>query len=326
MNSEASFQSLHEEALKATDGFVYRRALPLSSYDIRLEVGHVGGRHRIRVKGANPAPSGKLKQTRSLSAAYDTEDQSLKVELLDSRLSALFSALIDDFLSALTALGGPVDAIQVLLDRMALWSRLFEEAAFDGLTGEEQRGLFCELLMLKDLLLPALGSPVAVASWKAPAGNTKDCIHGLVAVEVKSRFRKGNTRIRISSETQLECPAGDLFLAVYSLDTDGTSGQSLSVLVDALRVVVADSGVALTRFDDLLIQAGYLDIHKTCYEEPQYTASLSLYSVQAGFPRILPTDLLAGVNHVSYDIELSNCAQFAVGSERLVTLVGGVVG
>lgn len=322
MSSEANFQSLQEEASKAVNGFVYRRALPSSSHDVRLEVHHAGGRRRIRVKGTHPRPSGKLRQTRSLIANFDTDDQALKVELLDTRLSTMFSALVDDFLSALTSLGDRVDAIEVLLDRMALWSRLFEEAAFDGLSGEEQRGLFCELLLLKELFLPSLDSQAAIEAWKAPTGNTKDFVHGLVAVEVKSRFRKGGTRVRISSETQLECLAGDLFLAVYSLDTDGTSGQSLPVLVDELRTAVSGSGVALTRFDDLLIQAGYLDIHKDAYAQPHYTASLSLYDVQNGFPRILPSDLLAGVSHAAYDLELTNCASFAVGPDRLVALLG----
>jgi hypothetical protein len=224
---------------------------------------------------------------------------------------------VDNFLAALREANPSADPASVLLNRMSLWQRLFEEMTIDGLSLEAQRGLFAELQFLSGTLLLELSPVEAVSAWQAPTRKSKDFAHNSVAIEVKSRLKKGAAKVRISSENQLDEAGYDLFLAVTALDPETGGGESLPELVDRLRQYLTVSGIAMTMFDDQLIGAGYLDIHRPKYEGTSYVPVTTLFKVAAGFPRVLPIDLPAGVSHINYDLDLATAASFVVSPSVL---------
>lgn len=312
MTAEEIFLMLAADATR--DGMSkYRRVVPESPFDVRLEVAYPSSNRRLTVQ-TNTAPDSKaIRQTRGFATAYAPDDQLFRVELQDTRLSPLFSALVDNFLSALLEADPSADSASVLLDRMSLWRRLFEEMAFDGLSPDAQRGLFAELQFMSEMLLTTLAPTLAVSAWKAPTRTSKDFAHNSVAIEVKSRLKKGPSKVRISSENQLDEAGHNLFLAVIVLDPESGGGESLPELVKRLRMQLAVSGVAMTTFDDQLIRAGYLDIHCQHYEGTRYVPSTALFRIAPGFPRVVPSDLPPGVSHINYDLDLISAASFAVG-------------
>ena len=311
MSTESIFAVLAEDVANDRTS-KYRRVIPESPFDVRLEVAHPSGNRRLVVRTTTRPIPGIDMQTRGFVTTCSATDGLFRVELQDARLKPLFAALVDNFLAALSEASPSADPVSVLLDRMALWQRLFEEQAFDGLSPEAQRGLYAELRFLLDTVLPSLVPAVAVAAWQAPNRTSKDFVHGTVAIEVKSRFKKGPPKVRISSENQLDEAGYRLFLAVITLDPEAQGGESLPELVDRLRQDLMSFGVAMTTFDDQLIRAGYLEIHRSHYESAHYVPSSLLFQIQNGFPRIVSSDLPPGITHTAYDLELVAVTQFLI--------------
>jgi hypothetical protein len=321
LSIQALFEELDRDTANLLGGHLYRRLLPESRFDVRIEVRATDKHHRFVVGDAKGHYSQAVTDMKGLSVLMDEHEHLLVVELVEPRLSQLFTALVEDLLHSLRNLPPEGDPAEAVLDRLALWRRLFSDSQLDGLTSEEQRGLFCELCCLRDFALQALDASSAVASWVAPNNSSQDFRSAQTAIEVKSRFRKGNTRVRISSEEQLEHKDKPLFLVVYALDTG--EGLSLNEMVDSLVDRLSPSTAAHLAFRDSLIRYGYLQIHRDRYAGPRYKASPACYRVAEDFPRIVRIDLRAGVTRVAYDIDLSTCVPFVVPTEDVIASLGG---
>jgi hypothetical protein len=117
---------------------------------------------------------------------------------------------------------------------------------------------------------------------------------------------------------------GQLLLSVVSVDERrGGAGESLNTIVDRTREGL-DSAFARARFDDLLVQAGYLRSHRELYKEPRYTLrGVHFWSVRGEFPRIVEADLRQGVHDCSYHINTSGLDEYLVDQERVASLIGG---
>jgi len=321
LNIRALLEELEGDSQGSEAGYLYRRLLPETAFDVRLEFVVDGKRHRLVVgdtKGRNAPP---IAEMRGLIVVHDQESARLIVELTEPRLGQLFAALIGDLLDAIKALRPDADPVQTVMERLALWRRLFADSVLEGLTPEMQRGLFCELSCLRDFALQCLAPATAVASWVAPQLSPQDFHTSNVAIEVKSRFRKANSSVRISSEEQLDASDRALFLVVYSLDIG--DGASLIELVDSLLDSLAGTPIAQLNLSDLLIRYGFLDMHRTLYAAPRYVGTSTCYAVRDGFPRIVPDDLEPGVMRVAYDIDLAACVPFTVSSDEILRVMGG---
>jgi hypothetical protein len=180
-----------------------------------------------------------------------------------------------------------------------------------GLTPEARMGLFGELLTLREILLPAIGT-AAIPAWEGPAGAPRDFSYFSSAVEVKTVGRRSANQCQISSESQLETSAStDLFL-IHQVVTLAPSGVSLVDMVEELR---GDPRVQpeLSRFENSLLEAGWLDSHSMQYVNDRYALSRrQCFQVADGFPCLTSSALPSGVSRVSYNIDLSVCDAYKV--------------
>lgn len=254
----------------------------------------------------------------------DIAGQALTLDLSDDRLSELYYGLLEDLMSVLDRTKPEASPVATVVDRLTLWRRLFSESANDGLSPEEQRGLFCELICLRDVILKRLPPSDSVAMWKSPLRASQDFFNESVVIEVKSRFRKGSSHVRISSENQLVRGPRRLFLAVYALDSG--SGCSLNALVAEISEVLSEAPAAQIAFADALIRYGYLDVHRSRYDQPTFTVSPSYFEVKDGFPMILPETLDHGVVNVAYDLDLVACVPFGASHNDILRSLGGIDG
>lgn len=324
MSIQDIFGELERDAGISQESRVFRRLLPDSDFDLRLEVVKSTNRHRFSV-GCQPNQNDKVfAEMRGLLVISELETGRLVVELIEPRLDQLFNALIADLLGVFSVSSNTANSIRITIDRLNLWRRLFSDSLAEGLTPELQRGLFCELLCLRDVFLPVMQASLAIDSWLAPYNSTQDFQTDAVAIEVKSRFRRGNTTVRISSEDQLEPGAKRLFLLVFSLDTGGNA--SLNDMADSILESLSDSPIAQMSFSDSLKLYGYLDVHREKYEQPKYSSTLTCFAVEVGFPKILASDLEQGITNVNYDLDLSACVPFTVSLDSIISLLGGTGG
>lgn len=170
-----------------------------------------------------------------------------------------------------------------------------------------QVGLFGELVVLRYLLIPALGTS-AVGCWSGPEFERHDFVLDHLHIEVKTT-RKSRAEHEISRMDQLHLPGGKelLFVSIQLEETIGgaeTLATQADVIVDLLRTDPA----ALDAFMTKMVNVGWTDDLRTSGELMQFNVrATGIYGVDATFPR-LPETFSAppGVVAIRYTIDLAN--------------------
>lgn len=232
----------------------------------------------------------------------------------------IFTALVADLLVRLAQVTAEPGG--VVVNRLGEWQRMLASVSPDGLSREQQRGLFGELHTLSDLFLPTFG-PGAVYAWTGPDQQLQDFRFQQGSVEVKTATGRDANRVRISSERQLDdTGAGALFLVTLALDArQGGRGVSLPELVRQVRGQAVRLGVA-GELEQRLVRAGYLDTQSRLYEDQRYSLRRrTVHRVTDGFPRITEQTRPVGVSDVGYTVDLLAAARFLVGHEDMITVL-----
>ncbi|MEW1863070.1 PD-(D/E)XK motif protein [Streptomyces sp. NPDC088194] len=323
-----------EDAPQATPGRSMRRIHSRSPHDIFLSVSHPGHRRMLVFQADATAAEGvvrsldRLPQTAGLELSLTSlsrHQYELQVVLTADDLREVFTPLVTDI--AATAKDEPtsLEALTAVVSRFGHWQNLLRSVGRDGLGAEARRGLFGEILVLRDQVVVSLPQSEAVAAWTGPTGANQDFQCASVAIEVKTTTARSSGAVRIASERQLDdAGTSALLLALVTLDERrGGTGRSLNALVDEVRHHLANPG-ARARFDGLLVQAGYLPGQRGLYDEPRYTPrEVQFWEVRDGFPRIVESGLPAGVSDCAYSLTLAGLDQYRVGDAEVGDLIRG---
>lgn len=240
----------------------------------------------------------------------------------------IFAGLAEDVVTAAEA-ATEGEVVEVIAGRLAHWQRFLEKTAPDGLTPDEQAGLFGELWFLTGHLLPAAGRLAAVQGWLGPLGAIQDFQTGSWAVEIKTTRQAAPAAVRIANERQLQSDGLDfLGLVIVALEPRVGGTPTLLDAVAQARASVQPDPAALSTLQGLLLSAGFADSHAPRYLHTSYNVRWSLAcEVSADFPRITEHDLPAGVGDVAYGVAVDSCRQHEIGFPALMARVaGGPVG
>lgn len=267
--------------------------------------------------GATPSPRG----TRAVSCTLQHHDDGrseflLTLEIKD--ISDVFATFADDVADAVSRQPDDAAAVSALFDRFEVWRELLSGRGPIGLTGPDAQGLWAELWIMEYFLHPAWGSGTA-SCWTASAGDDKDFRRGNLSVEVKSTTRKAPVTVDISNEYQLDTVGDEaLMLAVVELSSSETGGgESLSERVDACRAVLDPADAAI--MTDHLQERGYDD--ETVTGERYVLRACTWYRVEPGFPRLVASDLPAGVGSLSYQVTLDVCQPWRIDDSQVGELL-----
>jgi hypothetical protein len=317
-------------------GQIRRRVQSRAGYDL-----HLTQNRPSRTKGflANfGGESGSLWRSLQASKGLDIEvpqsggnPTGIQLTERDPRFHAVFVALVADILSGLEVVGSlPETSRPIPLDfvagRIQRWQACLKTSP-EGLSDEKQAGLFGELTVMRHLLAAGLPAISASAAWTGPLDALQDFQYEGSSIEVKSSRQTQPTTVRISSERQLDTTGMKrLFLIHVALGPrlDGV-GESLPSLVDSVRQLCGRESGASLLLDDRLIGYGYLDVHAPKYEPLCFSLrNLEAFEVLKGFPRIVESDLPAGVGDASYSLALSACESYRVAPDVVWAQMGGV--
>ena len=212
---------------------------------------------------------------------------------------------------------------KLLLARLEDWRRLLATVSAQGLTAEQQRGLFGELSILRDLILPEAG-PAGVLAWTGPDRQLQDFQFPGGAIEVKTASGNNAKIVRIANERQLDCQlAGQLFLVTLALDARQEGpGLTLPDLVGDLRGKIRPLGSA-AEFEQRLNMGGYLETQAHLYGDRRYTVRQRLiHAVDGKFPRITERDIPDGLSDVSYTLDLHAASGFRTSEPEMIRSLG----
>lgn len=329
MTHEEIWSELETATLASPSGYLMRRIKADSACDLYVAVEKPSNRRMLLLHFQTipePLPR-RLPAARGIEVTWRSEPGkegvTLQLALLDQRFAAMFGQVVADLVDV--AVQEPAEmAATACIQRLERWQRFLERAGDEGLGREAQQGLYGELWFLRERLLRVVPEAAAVRAWTGPTGAPQDFQLQGCAIEVKTTAATEPRSLLISNERQLD-DAGlrALFLAALSVGAHAGAGETLNEVVNALRtrLLQADSA-SQDRFEELLLEAGYLQAHAPRYEETGYTIrEVSLFRVHEGFPRITGSNLLSGVGEVCYSIALSACRPFAAPDGALDTVI-----
>lgn len=253
---------------------------------------------RVRVKGMMPDLRFR-----------DAVNQNLVLRLDSHSDRDLFAGLCLSLVSALEQVTDSESALAIAMMHIQRW-KSFLSGSRQRMSPESVRGLFGELLFLNELLDHERLSGTALDAWAGPECAQHDFSYEDTAVEIKTITGVGRCHVRISSGDQLESLKTRLFLRIYRLSekSDSLHARSLNALVETVRTRLVDAD-ARDFLDQKLSKYGYAPLLE--YDEPSFLVSSErTYRVQDGFPRIVRSELMAGLDNVSYDIRLEAIASF----------------
>lgn len=236
----------------------------------------------------------------------------LLLKLISNQHRDIFSVLCEDLMTSISSVNNETQLVQELLNRFEKWKSLFDRAATQGLSVEEQRGLFGEVYFLRKFLTNKNSFLEVVNSWVGPEKQIRDFQSGSWSVEVKTTHGNNHQKILVSSERQLDTSnIENLFLNHISLDSRQMSGETLNQLIESVLVLLEHDFTTLTRFKNKLLSAGYFDQQKNYYEHTGYFIRQDVtFLVEQNFPRIEEVDIRDGVGDVKYSIIVSHCSDF----------------
>lgn len=234
------------------------------------------------------------------------------IQLQDNQHKDIFSVLCEDLISSIIELTDEKPLIKEIIYRLEKWKSLFDKVSLQGLTSEEQRGLYGELIFLRKLLQFHSDFQQVLTSWVGVEKQIKDFQFGSWCVEVKTTHGNNHQKIHISSERQLDTTnLENLFLFHLSLESRLHSGETLNDIVDSVRLILEEDFSSLSKFNNKLLEAGYFDNHRLLYSESGYfIRNEAYYKVENEFPRIEEAEIRKGVGDVKYSIIISQYSEY----------------
>ena len=331
MNLENLWRDIgREQETAGSAGLVLRRVDPGFSDDLFIGVRVSAGTRVVLLRmplRSEPARTA-LVQSRGFVThltRFEHEPQDscdLVLEATDRTFNPIFGVLTEDLVGRVVNRGSHPSAASVFLGALQQWKHFFDAAGTEGLSAEQQLGLFAELSFLEGYALVHIrDAAAAVTGWVGPDPLAKDFQYPSCAVEVKATASREPSKVRINGERQLDTDGVPrLFLLVVFVERAVTGGRSLPEIVDRVRELVRETAARFT-LEEKLLASGYHDVHRMKYEASRYIVHSSrIFEVRSGFPR-LTSGLPPGVGDLSYTVTLSACVPFGVDPSALAGLL-----
>lgn len=257
---------------------------------------------------------------------YDPDDKSsilLNLVLTDIQLRDIFNSLVTDILENILNESDIKIVLRNYTNRLIKWQSLFDKYNKDGLSNEEQRGLYGELYFLREFLKNNSDFSRVINTWVGPQKELQDFQSGTWAVEVKTTHGNNHQKVHINSERQLDTSnLENLFLYHLSLDVMQNSGETLTQIINSTRKMLDSDALASSIFHTKLFEAGYFDKHSSFYESKGYFIRQDIfYKIENGFPRIEEKDISYGVGDVKYSIIVSNCNDYRLTNSQVFNTI-----
>lgn len=225
----------------------------------------------------------------------------------------IFSVLCEDLIASISSETNEKQLVKTILNRFEKWKSLFTKIISQGLTPEEQRGLFGELYFLRKFLQVNTDFQTIVSSWVGQSKEIKDFQMNNWAVEVKTTHGNNHQKVHISSERQLDnTHLENLFLYHVSLEQAQEAGETLNDIISSVYTILEGDTIALNRFKFKLFEGGYFEQHSNLYSSIGYfVRNDTFYKVENDFPRIMENEIRSGVGDVKYSVILSQCGSYS---------------
>jgi hypothetical protein len=177
---------------------------------------------------------------------------------------------------------------------------------------EELRGLVGELWLLLNEFCTTRPISSALEGWLGPMGLPQDFWYAEDGFHEAKSIGPATTRIKITSESQLDCDDLELLvLSVANTDEQTVGAVNLPILVTRVLQALTDEALGPEPLTERLERLG-VDLAEAFYQDTWFVvADVTSYEASGDdFPALRASTLPQGVNGVTYQIELSSLEDF----------------
>lgn len=261
---------------------------------------------------------------------YITNDSSyndnniLILQLLNSKYVEIFAVLCENLIHSIANLSDSDKAIHIIINQLEKWKTLFSNLNIEGLSIQEQQGLYGELYFLRKLLNHYNNNEEVLNTWIGVDRELRDFQNIDCAIEVKTTSLSNHQHLIINSERQLdETLLKNLFLYHLSVETSAQNGETLNQIVTSLKDFLESDLIALNIFSTKLMLAGYLEVQKGLYDNRAYKFRReNFYKIINDFPRIKESELRGGVGDIQYSIITDMCTEYLIPEITIFKTLG----
>ena len=217
-----------------------------------------------------------------------TDKNLLIFKLINNQHKDIFATLCEDLITSVANETNEKQLVRTLLNRFEKWKSLFDRISMQGLSAEEQRGLYGELFFLRKNLEYTDNYQNILNFWVGTTKDIRDFQFSNWALEVKTTIGNNHQKVLISSERQLDIThVENLFLYHISLQKVQGNGESLPQIINSIRLILNLDTFSLNLFKVKLYESGYFDHHENLYEPVGYHIRNDIfYKIGHKFPRI----------------------------------------
>ena len=160
---------------------------------------------------------------------------------------------------------------------------------------------------------PEIGPAKSVRAWAGPKQLAKDFQLAGVAFEVKASSTKQHAQFIISGELQLDTKGVKRLILYACFWSDWwRAACRFPNSCNWYARGPAGRSCGCGPFSELLLQVGYTDSDAARYTSRFTVRSQHFFDVRDDFPRIVESDLRAGVGDVHYSIMQSECEHYSL--------------
>lgn len=261
----------------------------------------------------------------NIKFGYSRTYKQFVLELLDDTFLDLFNELVISIYSKTFEEKDDKKVTSTFIATIIKWMLFFNKGTTDLLSESIIRGLFGEMIVLKDYLINKGGNREneILEAWQGPYNSPTDFVFDNALVEVKTK-KIDTTIVKISSEFQLEeIPGKELLLKVVSIEMTEKSVSTISSVFSEIKNILrtegGDLGLFMSAMNGLGININTIKLYDHyCYTPlliEEYNCLLELDEI--GFPRITKTSLPKQITKIKYDLNLSTLQDYIVNTKEL---------
>lgn len=243
--------------------------------------------------------------------------------LSDWAYKDMFEVLVEDIADVVALTSDHKAAVRGMLSRLRDW-QAFMRRGSDGLSLEEQTGLFAELLTLEAFLDAGVEATVVVKGWTGPQLGLRDFKIGSTEVEVKAGVGTHASKFHVSHLDQLDESTVDKLLLFHYALIEDIEGITLPKLVEKLKCRIEKEHPAeAALLNDLLFAAGYANFDEDTYQRRLSVRQRRVFIVKDNFPRLLRNEIRLGLCDVDYIVDIAACFPYELNFSSALHLITG---
>ncbi len=260
-----------------------------------------------------------FKETKGIKVDIDKDNDYkkkliLSIYLKNNSFIDTYLKLLEKIISAIYKIDKQDSSLHKIITHLSSWRKCFEDENYEGLSREEELGLFGELSYIKEIFSKDVSPEEILTYWQGPDRSLHDFKHPNFLVEVKS-FSKKNNKIRINNINQLNHNFfKNIYLSCFDIEQNN-SGNTITSLINDMKKNIFKDSIVKEKFEEKLNSYGFFEIHQENYLNKFKVNNVSYYKLEEDFPTILPNKIKKGIIDVIFSIELDKCDKFKCNDE-----------